>query len=189
MNKKEEEILKKIIEYNQKNNSMPSIRYLQKTFNYKSATSIARYIKSLENQKYLTRNNFNKLILNNYSIINDIKHIKIINANNKVISIILEKSEKYIAYKIHNNYFNNIGILRNDILIIKIKKELNKNDLGLFIIDNKYRIMKYDYKDGFYILKDNEEMLLNKVKIVGKVIMIERKLWEAPKVFSNIAYY
>ena len=93
--------------------------------------------------------------------------------NNKYINIILNKNKKYLAYKINNNYFNNIGILKNDILVIEVNKRLKPSDLGLFIIDKKYRIMKYNYKDGFYLLSDNEEILLNKVNIIGKVIMIE----------------
>ena len=92
------------------------------------------------------------------------------------MKLVLDKNEKYVAFKIHNDYFNNIGIFRNDLLIIKNSKKIKNNDLGLFIVDNKYRIMKYNYKDGFYSLKDKEELLLNKVKIIGKVIMVEKKL-------------
>ena len=177
MNKKEEEILGVIVNYYKKNYTMPSIRFLQKTFNYKSVNSISRYLKSLEKKNYLIRNNHNKQVINHYLLANNnIKTIKIINQDNKYISIILDKYQNYLAYKISNNFFNNIGILKNDILIINIKSKLEKNDLGLFIIDEKYRVMKYNYKDGFYILKDSQELILTHVKIIGKVIMIERKL-------------
>ncbi len=184
MKEKEEEILQEIINYYKKNKMMPTRRYLQKLFNYKSINSITRYIKSLEKQNYLIRNDDDKIILNNYSLLdNNIKPIKVINMENNYINVILDKNKEYLAYKIHNDYFKNNGILRNDILVIEIKKRLDENNLGLFIIDNKYRVMKYNYKDGFYILSDNEEILLNHVKIIGKVIMIERKLWEIPKFF------
>ena len=178
MNQKEEEILKEIVSYYNKNKVMPTFRYLQKRFNFKSVNSITRYIKSLEQQHYLIRNNNNnKVILSEYSGNNtNLKTINVINMNNKYINIILNKNKKYLAYKINNNYFNNMGILKNDILVIEINKRLKPNDLGLFIIDKKYRIMKYNYKDGFYLLSDKEEILLNKVNIIGKVIMIERKL-------------
>ena len=178
MNKQEERILEEIINYVKENHKMPTRRYLRDFFNYKSVNSITRYIKSLENQNYLIRNKNNNLILNNYSIFynQNVKQIKIINSNNEQVNIVTNKNEKYIAYKIHNNYFNKIGILRNDILIIKIKKDLKKGDLGLFKIDNTYRVMKYDYKDGFYILEDNEQILLSKVKVIGKIVIIERKL-------------
>ena len=177
MNQKEEEILEEIVSYYNKNKAMPTFRYLQKGFNFKSVNSITRYIKSLEQQHYLIRNNNNKVILSEYSGNNtNLKTINVINMNNKYINIILNKNKKYLAYKINNNYFNNMGILKNDILVIEINKRLKPSDLGLFIIDKKYRIMKYNYKDGFYLLSDNEEILLNKVNIIGKVIMIERKL-------------
>lgn len=177
MNEKEEKILEEIINYYKENKVMPTRRYLQKVFNFKSVNSITKYIKSLEEQNYLIRNKDNKIILNKYTNENtNLKTITIINMNNKHINLILDKNTKYVAYKIHNNYFNNIGILRNDILVIEINKRLKPNDLGLFIIDKEYRIMRYNYKDGFYLLSDKEDILLNKVNIIGKVIMIERKL-------------
>lgn len=177
MNEKEEKILEEIINYYKENKVMPTRRYLQKVFNFKSVNSITKYIKSLEEQNYLIRNKDNKIILNKYTNENtNLKTITIINMNNKHINLILDKNKKYVAYKIHNNYFNNIGILRNDILVIEINKRLKPNDLGLFIIDKEYRIMRYNYKDGFYLLSDKEDILLNKVNIIGKVIMIERKL-------------
>lgn len=177
MNEKEEKILEEIINYYKENKVMPTRRYLQKVFNFKSVNSITKYIKSLEEQNYLIRNKDNKIILNKYTNENtNLKTITIINMNNKHINLILDKNKKYVAYRIHNNYFNNIGILRNDILVIEINKRLKPNDLGLFIIDKEYRIMKYNYKDGFYLLSDKEDILLNKVNIIGKVIMIERKL-------------
>ena len=177
MNEKEEKVFKEIINYYKENRIMPTRRYLQKELHYKSVNSITRYIKSLEKQNYLIRNNDGKIIPNKYNLENtNIKTINISNMHNEYLNIILNKNKKYIAYKIHNNYFNNLGILRNDILIIEINKKLKPYDLGLFIIDKKYKIMKYNYKDGFYILTDNEDILLNKVNIIGKVIMIERKL-------------
>lgn len=177
MNEKEEKILEEIINYYKENRIMPTMRYLQKVFNFKSVNSITKYIKSLEEQNYLIRNKDNKLILNKYNNENtNLKMITVINMNNQYLNIILDKNKKYVAYKIHNDYFNNIGILRNDILVIEINKRLKSNDLGLFIIDKKYQIMKYNYKDGFYLLSDKEDILLNKVNIIGKVIMIERKL-------------
>ena len=174
MNKKEEQILNEIIKYVRDNSIMPTMRYLQKKLLFKSVNSITQYIKSLEKQNYLKRNTLGKLILNNYNENTNIKVIKIINTRNDYIHLLLNKNEKYFAYKLHNEFFNNIGLFRNDILIIKKTNKLKNNNLGLFIIDNKYRVMKYKFKDGFYILKDTEELLLNKVKILGKVIMAEK---------------
>ena len=171
-------VLSEITDYVKRNKTMPTRRYLQNKLNFKSINSITQYIKSLEKENYLTRNNEGKLIVDKSSLFFDssLKTIKILNTKNAFLHMIIDKNKKYLGYRISNNYFNYLGIIKNDILIIELKKELNINDIGLFIVDKKYRIMKYDYKDGFYILKDNEELLLNKVKIVGKVIMIERKL-------------
>ena len=177
MNEKEELVLKVITEYVKENTRIPTMRYIQKKLNYKSVNSIERIIKVLEDNNYLIRNKENKLILSKYSgIYNGLKIIKVINENNKYIHMILNKRNKYIAYKIKNNYFKDLGIFKNDLLIIRKDKNINNNDLGLFIIDNKYRIMKYNYQDGFYILCDYEELLLNKVKLIGKVIMVEKIL-------------
>ncbi len=174
MNSKEELVLQEIINYVNKNNRMPTLRYLQNKLNYKSINSITEYLKSLEKQNYLTRNKENKLILSKYNVNSNIKTIEVINSKNTFVRLILDKSEKYLAYKINHNYFIKDGIYKNDLLIIKINKKLKDNDFGLFIIDNKYRIMKYSYKDGFYILTDKEELVLNRVKIIGKVIMVEK---------------
>lgn len=178
MNKKEEVILEEILNYVNENKRMPTMRYLQKKCNYKSVNSITLYIKSLLKQNYLSRNKDGKLILNNNSLNykTGIKTIKVLNSNNEYVHLLLNKDENYLAYKINNNYFKDIGIFRNDILIVKINKKLKDNDLGLFIIDNKYQVMRYKYKDGFYFLFDNKELILNRVKIIGKVIMVEKRL-------------
>ena len=182
MSEKEEELLKEIVNYVKENKVMPTRRILQRKLNYKSVNSITQYIKSLENKNYLKRNLHNKLILDDSAMLYNysLRTIKIINTNNYV-NLVLNKNKNYIAFKIHNNYLNSSKIYKNDILIIEIKKSLKNNDIGLFIIDNKYRVMKYNYLDGFYILEDNEKLLLSKVIIIGKVIMIERKLWDNPK--------
>ena len=183
MNEKEEILLEEIVNYVKENNYMPTRRFLQKKLGFKSVNSITYYINLLIEHNYLKRNSDGKLTIDisgiNYQ--KSLKTIKIINMNDASISLFLNKKKNYVAFKIHNNYFNNLGIIKNDILIIEKNKQIKKNNLGLFIIDKKYRIMKYDYKDGFYILNDNEEILLNRVKIIGKVIMIERKLWDIPK--------
>ena len=84
MNSQEEKILKEIIKYAIENHRMPTMRYLQNRLCFKSVNSITMYIKSLEHQNYLTRNNEGKLILNNGSekYNDNLKTIKIINANN-----------------------------------------------------------------------------------------------------------
>ena len=176
MNENEEKILQTIISYVKENHIMPTRRFIQKALNYKSVNSITQYIKSLEKKGYLKRDIINKIIINGHiTYNNNYKRLKIVNTKNDYIEIILNQKKDYLAYIIKNNYFDKMGIFRNDLLIIEKNKKIKPNDLGLFIIDNKYRIMKYDYKDGFYLLKDNELVVLNHIEIVGKVIQIIRK--------------
>lgn len=177
MNKKEEHVLREIIKYFNQNKRIPTIRYLQKIFLYKSPNSIFRVIVKLEKDGYLIRNKEKKLVIAD-SLINydyNLKTIKIINRKEKYINIILNKKKKYLAYQINNNCLKKDGLIKNDVVIIQINKKITNNCIGLFLINNKYRIMKYKYLDGFYILKDKEELILNKVNIIGKVILIERK--------------
>ena len=178
MSEKEEQIFSTIIDYYKYNKSMPSIRYLQKKYSYKSTNSIYRYLNSLEKQNYLTRNANNKRIINqnikeNYE--NGLKIINIINDKRKAY-LFLKKKKKYLGFIIKNNNFINDSIKENDLLIIEINSKIENSELGLFIINGKYRIMRYFYKSGFYILRDKEEIILNKIKLIGKVILIERTI-------------
>ncbi len=178
MSEKEIELLNYITDYYNQNKIMPTRRYLQNIMNYKSVNSITQYLCKLENKKYLIRNNDNKLVLNDYTFRykDEVKNINVINMNNQYIPMVLNKKKNYYCYKIKHSYFSYLGIFKNDLLIIEENKKLKTNNLGLFIIDGKYRIMKYNYKNGFYILNDYEELILSKVKIIGKVIIVEKKL-------------
>ena len=89
MNKKNE-ILLEIINYVNNNRIMPTRRYLQKKFNYKSVNSISQYIKILEKENYLIKNSDGKIILDQSAIFYQkaLRTIKIINSNNNWFSLI-----------------------------------------------------------------------------------------------------
>ena len=174
MNEKEIKILKIIIDYYNLNKLMPSIRYLQKEMNAKSTNSIYYYIKKLEEKGYLIRNSSNKQILDNdyKDFFNGLKVIKILNTDENV-KLILNDNKDYVAYKVDKDIFD---IKKNDILIIEKTKKLKNNDIGLFKFNKRYAIMKYYYKDGFYILENDTKRFYNNVNIIGKVIYLERKI-------------
>lgn len=177
MSEKQEKVLDEIIKYYNRNNSMPTIRYLQEKLHYKSTKAVYNHLQQLEKKNYLKRNENHKPVINNMNIIyqEGIKTIDILNSNKK-ISLILEKKKEYVGFILKNNYFTDMHLMKNDLLIIEKNKKIKNNQLGLFIIDKKYRIMKYFYQDGFYILNDNEEIVLNKINLIGPVIMIERQI-------------
>ncbi len=177
MTEKENTILNEIINFYHNNKLMPSIRYLKEKLGYRSTNSIYQFLKKLEQKKYLIRNNSNKLVLNNnYDLFNSgFKIIKVINTN-KDICVLLNKNKEYLAYQVKDNNIENFHIIKGDILIIEKTKKIQNNNLGLFWFGNNYRIFKYFYKDGFYILEDNNKLILNQVNIIGIVIKIERKI-------------
>ena len=177
MTEKEEKIFNEIKTYYLTNLLMPSIRTIQKKLDYKSSTSIYEIFNSLEKKGYLKRNNANKLVINENILINtNIKKINVINKKNEIIYLLLNKTKNYLAFQIKNNYFENYCIQKDDYLIIEITNNIKNNQLGLFIINDKYRIMKYQNKDNFYLLSDFETIIVYKYKIIGKVIYVHRKI-------------
>ena len=177
MSEKQERVLDEIIKYYENNNSMPTIRYLQEKLHYKSTKAVYNHLQKLEKKNYLRRNENHKLVINNHSMKyhEGIKTINILNSTQK-ISLVLEKDKEYIGFILENNFFIDMHLMKNDLLIIEKNKKIKNNQLGLFIIDKKYRIMKYFYQDGFYILKDNEQIILNKINLIGTVILAERQI-------------
>ena len=177
MSEKAKKILEVIIDYYNNNKLMPSIRYLMDKVNIKSTSTIHYHLNKLEEKGYLKRNKLNKRVLSkNYNKIeNELQIINVIN-DKDTIKIIIDDNKDYIAFKIKDNLLEKKGIIKDDILIIEKTNKLKNNDLGLFKINNKYYVMKYFYQDGFYILESDIKRFYNKIKIIGKVIYLERKI-------------
>ena len=167
-----EKLLNEIRKYYKENHNMPSIRYLTIKLNYKSHNSIYKMMKELAEDGYLIHNSNKKWSISD--IENNIIRVKVINDNDYLI--IKENKKNYLVYKIKNNRFKDKNIISGDYLIVEKTNKLENNDLGLFIYNDTYHIMNYNYIDGFYILDDgiNKEYLY-KVKIIGKVIGLQRK--------------
>ena len=175
MNNKQQKLLQEIKDYYQETHMVPTIRFLQKKLNYKSTKSIYTLLQDLEKNGYIKKINHKYLLTNEIKELpSNIVTIDIINSEEKLFLNINPK-KNYLAFIIKNNDFINNYILKNDLLVIEKKKKLQNNDLGLFIINQEYRIMKYSFQDGFYVLYDHEFLILNKIKLVGKVIMVIRK--------------
>ena len=101
-----------------------------------------------------------------------------INENDYVYLYNLKKNTNYIAFRTHNNRLNNECIKCLDILIIE--KDLNnlENKLVLVLINDKYRILKYQKKDSFiYLLDDYQTYFLTSFdSIIGKVCQVIRNV-------------
>ena len=168
-----ESLLNEIRKFYRDNQCMTSIRYLAIKLDYKSHNSIYKIMKELEQEGYLVHNKESK----KWSLTDiDNNYIKVKALNDDDYLIIRENKKNYLVYKIKNNRFINKNIICGDYLIVEKTNKLENNTLGLFIYNNSYHIMNYNYIDGFYILDDgiNKEYLY-KVKIIGKVIGLQRR--------------
>ncbi len=168
-----DKVLSVIIDYYKKTNFMPSVREVQNIMNYKNHNTIYKAFLQLEKDGILIHNKEKrKWCLTN--IENDYLRLKVLNEDS-YISVDNNK-DNVVIYKMNNNNFKDSNILKNDYLIIKKTKNLNNYDLGLFIFNNDYHVMNYVFLDGFYMLSDSKtKEVLSKVKIIGKVIGLQRK--------------
>lgn len=173
MNKKEE-ILKEIIIYYDENLSMPTIRYLMNKLGYHSTNAIYKYLKKLEEENYLIRNNDNKLVINRKYTTN-IKEIPIINSK-QLIKIFLEKEKDYLGYLIKDNHLIKDNIIKGDILIIEKSKKPQDKGLALFNINNNYIIGKYQKKDDLFVIDYENTIVCDIENYIGKVILLERDI-------------
>lgn len=180
LTKKQEEFFQIIVHYYQDKFLYPSLNDLKKLTNYKSYNTIYKYLNILETKGYIIYNKEEKKISYiKYSFYNNkILQIPIINENDYVYLYNLKKNTNCIAFRTHNNRLNNECIKCLDILIIE--KDLNnlENKLVLVLINDKYRILKYQKKDSFiYLLDDYQTYFLTSFdSIIGKVCQVIRNV-------------
>ena len=168
-----EKVLNVIYDYFRKTGFMPSIREIQGIMKYKCHNSVYKAFKQLEKEGYLIHDK-KKRKWSLVDINKEILKIKVLNEDSYIT--LQNDNDKYTVYKLDNNNLRNNDLLKNDYLIIKKTKYLKNYDLGLFFYNNNYHVMNYIYLDGFYMLSENSNKeVLNKVKIIGKVIGLQRK--------------
>ena len=168
-----EKVLNVIYNYYKETNFMPSVREVQDIIQCKYHNSIYKTFRSLEEDGVLIHNKDKRKWCLAISKEETIK-VKVINEESYIY--IDNNKDNYTVYKMDNNYFKNNNILKDDYLIIKRTNELNNYDIGLFKYNNDYHIMTYLFLDGFYMLSNgNTKEVLNKVKIIGKVVGLQRK--------------
>lgn len=167
-----EKVLNVINNYYKETNFMPSIREVQRIIKSNYHNNVYKIFKQLEEDGILIHNkNKRKWCL--ASKTNETIKVKVLNEEHYIY--IDNDKDNYIVYKMDNNNFKDVNILKNDYLIIKRTKNLNNYDIGLFKYNDEYHIMNYLFLDGFYMLSDNKNKeVLHKIKIMGKVIGLQR---------------
>ena len=168
-----EKVLNVIYDYYKDTNFMPSIREVKEIMHCNNHNNIYKIFRRLEEDGILIHNrNKRKWCLAKTKD----ETIKVPVINEESYIYVDNNKDNYAVYKMDNNNLRNDNIMKNDYLIIKRTKELKNYDIGLFKYNNEYHIMKYILLDGFYMLSDNKRKeVLSKVKIIGKVIGLQRK--------------
>jgi SOS-response transcriptional repressor LexA len=168
-----DKILRAIYDFYHKYGFTPSIRDIQKELHYQSHNSVYKVYKQLEQDGKLIHNK-DRRRWNIVDINNNYLKLKVLNEDTYLT--IDNDNENYFIYKMDNNNLLKDKILKNDYLVIKKTKMLKNYDLGLFMYNNEYHIMYYLFIDGFYMLFDNNSKeVLSKIKIIGKVVGLQRK--------------
>lgn len=163
LNDKEKRVLEAINEYIKEHEYSPTIRDLCQILGYKSTKTIWTYLHKLQEKKLINykHNKKRNITLNKIN-----SPLIAINTSEKLTLL----NKECVIYHVKSNVLKEFNILKNEYLIVDTSKRPKNNQLGLFIINNEYRIMKFNYKDGYYILNDNETEILHKVNIIGKVV-------------------
>ena len=169
-----------IEEYYKETKTLPNLNILKKLTNYKSYNTIHKYLDKLEDYNYLKYDKERKEIIYLKGYENNLHTIPFINKT-EFIKININNSNplnNYVALKINNNNLKNMGINRNDILIIEKSKTYLNNKFVLVNIKNKYKVFKYQKKDGFTHLINDKNIipLINNNPIIGKVILLIRDM-------------
>lgn len=180
LTKKQETFLKLIINYYETYRSFPTIGELVKISEYKSYTTIKKYLLLLEKKNYIELDNKRKKIIHVKDILVKENMIKIPFINKKEYFNLSEKmlkpNKKYIAYRLSNNKLHSYLLRNGDILIIEKSKVHLNNKLVLIKIDGKYQVLKYNKKDGFiHLFSDKNDLVIeNNNPIIGKVVLMFR---------------
>ena len=178
LTKKQEEFYNLLIKYYEDNLVYPSLLDIKNITNYKSYNSIYKYLKILELKQILEYNKSSKRITYLKKINSKITRVYFLDENNYIELTNLDNKKEYIAIHAHNNRLTNYCIKNKDILIIEKTLVNIDNKLVLVYLDNKYKVLKYEKKDSFiYLSNDNNSYILtNFDDIIGKVKMVIRNI-------------
>ena len=178
LTKKQNHFYEIIINYYKKNHTLPNINTIKKITNYKSYNSLHKYLNILEKNNYLKYNHEKKEISYLKGMINNNHILKIPYIDQEkyfqIEDSLLKKDEDYYIFKVADNNLNNLGINKNNLVIIEKSKIYANNDIVLIKQKNKYHLYKCQKKDEFIrLINDIKSINIITTNIlIGKVVLI-----------------
>ena len=178
LTKKQEQFFQLIKNYYKTNNILPNLNTIKKISNYKSYNTIYKYLKILESINYLKYDKDKKEITYLMGCSNKIHTIPFINKKEfiKIEINKLDNFSNYVAFQIDDNNLKKLGIIKGDIVITQKNNTYLNNKFVLVNIKNKYKVFKYQKKDGFTHLINDKDIIpiINNNNIIGKVVLLIR---------------
>lgn len=162
MTENEVKIFEIIKRYIDNYNEGPTLREIQNKLGYLSISNIYSNVLKLDKKGYIIYKKGRKKGIYLPSTKKNI-YLKTINTKKMSFSFCNK-----IIYKVKGDYFSNINIHNSDYIIIDKNKKILTKGLGLFLIENKPRLMKYEVIDTYYILTDYETLYLDRIDFLGR---------------------
>lgn len=186
MNKRQEDILKYIIEYTNKKNVSPSTREILKAVGVKSTSTISKDINSLKNEGYLAsdENSYRSIRVVNNPFEDQYKEEDIYNENNLIMVPVLghvaagqpiyadDHIEDYMPLPaemakrgnlfmltVQGDSMINIGIYDGDKVIVREQNTANNGDVVVAMVEDSATVKTFSKKNGHIeLIPENDTM-------------------------------
>ncbi len=195
--RKQKEILEFIDEFIIDKGYPPTVREICKGVDLSSTASVHSQLNKLKEKGYLKKDDDTSRALSvvkgNKSQFMTVPMVGLVTAGNPIEAIehvtdyfpipksLVKKNDVVFALEISGNSMKNAGILDHDTIIVKKSRVANNGEIVIALTEDNEATVKrfYKEKDHFRLQPENEEyepIILNKVKIIGKVIGVFRDL-------------
>jgi len=194
---KQKEILKFIDEFIMDRGYPPTVREIGKAVNLSSTASVHSQLINLETKGYIKKDasitraiNVVKEEKNSFISIpmvglvtagNPIEAIEHVTDFFPIPSYLIKSNEVIFGLEISGDSMKNAGILDHDTIIVKKSNVASNGDIVVALTENNEATVKRFYKEKNYfrLQPENDDfmpIILNDVKIIGKVIGVFRDL-------------
>ena len=188
--KKTDEIYTFIKEYVERFGYSPSIREICEGVRLKSPSTVHMYVKRLADEGRISYYpGKNRSITLNYK--SNIKQIPVLGKVAAGIPILaVSESDDYIYYEttkddvyalvISGDSMKDAGILDRDVVIVQKASTCNDGEIAVALVEDSATVKRFYKKNNkFHLVPENElyeELVLDEVDIIGKVIGLVRKI-------------